>query len=106
MLIDAIDLEVQNVVHIELNGCTQLVALHDQNVLLVELNTAEEDMEYHYLGRNSDWIVLLTGKHNRCHRWAIGRACDARRAASVPDSGKCRRAPHPVGCYCPAANGN
>lgn len=40
MLIDAIDLKVQNVVHIELNGRTQLVALHDQNVLLVEFHTA------------------------------------------------------------------
>lgn len=43
MLIDAIDLEVQNVVHIELNGRTQLVALHDQNVLLVEFHTARRN---------------------------------------------------------------
>lgn len=87
MLIDAIDLEVQNVVHIELNGCTQLVALHDQNVLLVEFHTARRIWNIIIWQGiwNSDWLVLLTGTHNRCHRWAIGRACVAHRVASVPD---------------------
>lgn len=88
MLIDAIDLEVQNVVHIELNGRTQLVALHDQNVLFVEFHPAEEKLDIIIWQGiwNSDWVVvLLTGMHNRCHRWAIGRACVAHRAASVPD---------------------
>lgn len=49
MLVDAIDLKVQNVVHVKLNGCTQLGAFHDQNVLLIEFHTAGEDMKSYLL---------------------------------------------------------